>query len=97
MMRIESSGAAGAMRQTGGAGDVRKQGAAAATRVARGDDVQLSSRGRMLAIAREALSETPAVRQAVVDRARAQLDAGTYRADGRSIAEAMIATVREGA
>ena len=93
-MRIENTNLTGVARGVDRAGDVSKQRGTSAARGAGNDDVTLSTRARMLDVARQALADTPAVRQSFVDAARAKLMDGTYKADGRSIAEALIATVR---
>jgi len=93
-MRIESTSLTGIARGVDRAGDVNRQRGTNAAQGVGGDDVTLSARARMLAVARQALADTPAVRQSVVDAARAKLADGTYKADGRSISEALIATVR---
>lgn len=95
-MRIESTGVSSLARSAGDAGSVGKQDSAQAARGLAGDAVQLSPRARMLAIARKALADTPAVRRSVVDDARAKLQAGQYQTDGRSVAEALLATIKEG-
>ena len=59
------------------------------------DSVSLSSRARLLAVAKRALAEVPAVRAPVVERARERLQAGQYQADSRAIAEAIIEALRE--
>lgn len=59
-----------------------------------GDDVTLSSRARLMAMAQKALDETPAVRQSVVDRARETLEGGSERWDGASVARAMVESIQ---
>ncbi len=59
------------------------------------DTVTVSSRARLLAMARQALDETALVRRAVVDDARARV-AGGAGWDGREVATAMIGAVTEG-
>jgi len=59
------------------------------------DSVNLSSRARLLAVAKRALAEVPAVRTRVVERARERLQDGQYEADSRLIAEAIIETLHE--
>jgi len=93
-MRIESSGISSVAGSSGGAESVvRGEGSRPAAAM---DGVELSPRARMMAIARQALAETPPVRRSVVEDARARLRAGQYRTDGRSIAEALLAAIREG-
>ena len=75
-MRIESTAVSSLARSAGDAGSAGKADSAQAGRTPAGDAVQLSPRARMLAIARKALEETPAVRRSVVDEARARLKAG---------------------
>lgn len=95
-MRIEGAGIAPLTRSAGGAGSVDRQDGTQGVPGAAVDDVQLSARARMLAIARQALEDTPPVRRSVVEAARARLQAGRYRTDGQSIAEALLATIKEG-
>jgi len=59
------------------------------------DTVTVSSRARLLAMARQALDETALVRRAVVDDARARV-AGDAGWDGREVAAAMIDAITEG-
>ncbi|HUS79918.1 MAG TPA: flagellar biosynthesis anti-sigma factor FlgM [Armatimonadota bacterium] len=96
-MRIESTGIGSVAPGSGGAGALSRQAPAGGATGATIDDVKLSPRARMLEIARQALADTPPVRQSVVAAARAKLEAGEYTTDGRSIAEALIAAIREGA
>ena len=96
-MRIESTGIGSVASSSGGTGAVNRQAPAAGTNGATVDDVKLSPRARMLAVARQALADTPPVRQSVVAEARAKLQAGEYTTDGRSIAEALIAEIRSNA
>ncbi len=58
------------------------------------DHVRLSSRGQLVALARQALEEAPAVRRPVVEAARKRI-ATVKVGDGRQIAEAIIATINE--
>lgn len=95
-MRIEGAGIAPLTRSAGSTGSVDRQDGSQAARGAAGDDVQLSARARMMAIARQALQDTPPVRRSVVEAARARLQSGQYQTDGRSIAEALLTTIKEG-
>lgn len=95
-MRIDRTGISPLTRSPDHTASVRKQDGAPAAAMGAVDDVQLSARARLLAIAREALAQTPSVRRSVVEAARARLQAGQYHTDGRSIAEALLATIKEG-
>lgn len=94
-MRIDASGlypsrkAGDAANDTGSA---RESGQAAQHG---GDQVSVSSRARLISLARQALDETPAVRREVVDAARQRLEAGDAVGDGQSIAGAIFDSISD--
>ena len=66
-------------------------------RQAAGDQVSVSPRARLIALARQALDEAPVVRQDAVEAARQRLQAGTESWDGRSIAGAIFNAISDDA
>ena len=57
---------------------------------ASGDVVQLSSRSRMIARARELASQAPEVREERVNDLRNRINAGTYNVSGQVVADSML-------
>ncbi|WP_461209200.1 flagellar biosynthesis anti-sigma factor FlgM [Desulfocurvus sp. DL9XJH121] len=56
-----------------------------------GDNISVSEDARLLATAMKAAQEAPDIREDEVARLKEQVDAGTYNANGRTIAEKLIA------
>lgn len=54
------------------------------------DSVELSSRARELQALRRKLAELPEVRAELVERLKAEIEAGTFEADARKIAEGLL-------
>ena len=55
------------------------------------DSVELSPEVKELGTLREALLDTPEVRQELVDRLRSEIASGRYRVDGSRVAEGLLA------
>jgi cytidylate kinase len=91
-MRIDPSGLYPSRRPTEATPDTRAGQDAGAVERAGGDEdeVDVSPRARLIAVARRALDETPAVRDEAVDAARERLEAEGEIWDGRDIARAMF-------
>lgn len=66
--------------KTEGAGSLRRP-----------DKVELSPESREVQAAFQAVAEAPSVREELVARIKAQVDAGTYRVSGRDVARKMLA------
>ena len=94
-MRIENAGLSAVPKSTANPEQVDRRNGAEQLRGASVDSVNLSPQGQLLAIAKRALAETPAVRAHMVARARERLETGQYEANGRLIAEAIIEALRE--
>lgn len=94
-MKIDVSGLQASRTATQGRPDTVASAEPRQTSAGRSDDVTISPRARMLALAGNALQAAPDVRDGVVEAARARLSAGSEAADGRSIARAMIDTISE--
>jgi len=94
-MRIDPSGLYPTQMNADVGADVTSRRTQATPSDAGPDTVTVSSRARLLAMARRALDETDPVRSAVVDDARARIaaDAGW---DGQEVAAAMIGAITEG-
>ncbi len=89
-MRIDPSGLYPSRRPTEATPDTQAGQGAGAVERAGGDEVDVSPRARLIAVARKALDETPAVRREAVDAARERLEAEGEMWDGREIARAMF-------
>jgi hypothetical protein len=59
------------------------------------DNVTVSSRARLLALARNALETVPQIRPSVVEDARVRLSSGDGPSDGGEIARAMIDSISD--
>lgn len=94
-MRIENTGFPEVSRSGATPEKIDRRNETEAPRQGAVDSVSLSSRARLLAIAKRALAEVPAVRASVVERARERLQAGEYEADSRLIADAIIEALQE--
>ncbi|MEW6540691.1 MAG: flagellar biosynthesis anti-sigma factor FlgM [Bacillota bacterium] len=55
-----------------------------------GDSVELSSQARELQSFRQKLAELPVVRTELVERLKAEIEADTFKADARKIAEGLL-------
>jgi len=55
-----------------------------------GDRVEVSDRARALLVAKQALSQSPEVRQEKVEALKQMVKAGTYQVPGEKIAERML-------
>ena len=58
---------------------------------AQGDRVQISDRAREMQAARQAVAQLPDVDEEKVARIKAQVQNGTYKVDGRKVADKMLA------
>ncbi|MGC9320594.1 MAG: flagellar biosynthesis anti-sigma factor FlgM [Armatimonadota bacterium] len=87
-MRIDASGLYPTNPNTGGADEARRQ-RSEPVHGAGGDSVTLSSRARLMAVARQALDESPPVRRSAIEAARLRLSDGDARWDSGAIVEAM--------
>jgi flagellar biosynthesis anti-sigma factor FlgM len=67
-----------------------KEGSASLAGVGTGDRVQFSADARLLGSAVRAAEQAPAIRQDVVERARARLEAGQIGADPARLADRII-------
>jgi len=75
----------------GKTGEARGATAAAQTAAASGtDSVELSPEVKELSSLREALFDTPEIRQELVDRLKSEIASGRYRVDGSRVAESLI-------
>ena len=54
------------------------------------DQIQLSSRAREMQSVRDAIANSPDVRQSVVDKLRDEIGSGRYRIDGTRVADGML-------
>jgi len=94
-MRIENAGLSGISKSATAPDRIDRRNAAEASKQRSVDDVSLSPEARLLAVTKRAMAEVPAVRAAVVERARERLQAGQYATDGSIIAEAIIEALRD--
>lgn len=58
---------------------------------ARGDRVQISDQAREMQAARQAVAQMPDVDEEKVARIKARIQQGTYKVDGRQVADQMLA------
>jgi len=94
-MRIENAGLSAVPKSTASPEQADRRTGPDHVPSASVDSVSLSPQGQLLAIAKRAFAETPAVRAHMVARARERLETGEYEANGRLIAEAIIEALRE--
>ncbi|MEA3402912.1 MAG: flagellar biosynthesis anti-sigma factor FlgM [Armatimonadota bacterium] len=87
-MRIDGSGLYRTSASASGADEARGR-RSKAVRRAGGDNVALSSRARLMAVAKQALNESPPVRRSAIEAARLRLSDGDAQWDSRAIVEAM--------
>lgn len=69
--------------------------AGAAPKEAGSDKVEISSFGRELQIAKQAVAENSDIREDRVAQLKAQIDGGTYNISGESFAEKLLARYEE--
>lgn len=62
----------------------------AATKTTRSDKVEISNLGKDLQIAKQAIKDTPDVREDVVAKFNTQINNGTYDVDGESFADKLM-------
>ena len=62
----------------------------AATKTTRSDKVEISNLGKDLQIAKQAIKDTPDVREDVVAKFKTQINNGTYDVDGESFADKLM-------
>lgn len=67
-----------------------KMKASTATKTNRTDKVEISNFGRELQIAKQSVQNSPDVREDVVAKFKAQVDAGTYDVDGATFADKLM-------
>jgi flagellar biosynthesis anti-sigma factor FlgM len=94
-MRIDASGLYPSRRAGDAAGESQQRQEATALERSGADRVSVSPQARLIALARMALDETPAVRSEVVDAARQRLQTGAVSWDGQSIAGAIIDSISD--
>lgn len=94
-MRIDASGLYPSRKAGDATGEAQQRQEATALERSRADQVSVSPQARLIALARVALDETPAVRGEVVDAARQRLQSGEASWDGQSIAGAIIDFIGE--
>jgi negative regulator of flagellin synthesis FlgM len=81
------SGTFGVYQQSG----VRKVAASKETaRPSKGDGVELSREAQQVLALKDKVAQAPEVRQQRIEELRRQIEAGTYRPDGREIAAKML-------
>ncbi|MDE6208108.1 MAG: flagellar biosynthesis anti-sigma factor FlgM [Lachnospiraceae bacterium] len=68
----------------------RKTKTSATTKTTRSDKVEISNLGKDLQIAKQAIKDTPDVREDVVAKFKTQINNGTYDVDGESFADKLM-------
>ncbi|MGI5819181.1 MAG: flagellar biosynthesis anti-sigma factor FlgM [Armatimonadota bacterium] len=94
-MRITTSGLHAGAKPAQIASEAAGQAETRPAREVQADNVCVSSRARLLVLARDALEAAPAVRRDVVEAARDRLSSGPEAYDGHAIARAMIDAISE--
>jgi len=72
------------------AGARKVTGAKETARASKGDGVELSREAQQVKALRDKVSQAPEVRQERIEELRKQIQAGTYRPDGKEIAAKML-------
>ncbi|MGD9498189.1 MAG: hypothetical protein AB7Y46_17945 [Armatimonadota bacterium] len=93
-MRINTSGLHSTRTSTDLTADLRSHPAAPTVTRSGPDTVTVSARARLLALARDALAEVPAVRPGVIEAARARL-ARSEGWDDAQVAEAIVRAIAQ--